>query len=287
MSEVYCRACENDDDDAHFIHIPKDRLDSPAILTNVTKPKPKFPNKRSNQGQRSKTITDDTELSRSIKQLEISSRSGKSSSRNCENNKDKNDEFELGDDVATENPISNSDKLIETMNTKDLIRVRGKEEFPESNDLSFTQNISNQIDNSHSCSKSFIKQHSQKTVCTDDHPLLIGSVDENCTATVQRHFDCDDFNGNGVTKRQNINVMKQMHRIYSTLPKMKKSTFLQQQRHQQQQQQQYQANTNVTNGPPYSIPTRITPDGTTIYYLCDLNKQILKGAFEYFHLNCH
>lgn len=279
MSEVYCRTCENDadnDDDVQFVHIPKDRLDSPAILTNVTKPKQKMPKNKIKSNQRSNN-TDDTGLSRPIKKLEIYSRSGES--RNSENNTYKNDEFELGDDVATEKPISNSDKIIETMNTKDLIRVRGKEEFPattdESNDLPFTQQFDNS--NLNSNSKSFLKQHSQKTVCTDDHPLLIASVDKNDTSTTQRHFECDDFNGNGVTKQQKINVLKQMHRMYSTLPKMKKSTLLQQQ----------QANTNVINGPPYSIPTRITPDGTTIYYLCDLNKQILKGAFEYFHFNCH
>lgn len=103
----------------------------------------------------------------------------------------------------------------------------------------------------------------KKVNCTDNHPLLMtqSSEDDLDSDLKLKHHklrDHEDLNGN-----DSIKFLRQMHRIYSTLPKAKKASAM---------QKMIIQNDRLLK----SVPKRITPDGTTIYYWCDL-PNIVKG----------
>lgn len=72
----------------------------------------------------------------------------------------------------------------------------------------------------------------------------------------------DDFNGNLGTSE------KRLTRIYSTLPKRKRDKM---------HHSRWYAKPNSLR-----VPRRTTPDGTNIYYWCDLPKKALKGGLNFF-----
>lgn len=74
----------------------------------------------------------------------------------------------------------------------------------------------------------------------------------------------DDFNGN-------LGMDKRLSRIYSTLPKRKRDKM---------HHSMWYAKPNSLR-----VPKRTTPDGTNIYYWCDLPKRALKGCLNFFILN--
>lgn len=100
-----------------------------------------------------------------------------------------------------------------------------------------------------------------------DNKVIIDSNTDDSNTTEQIKSDLqlladNDYNGN------NNNRFVRLTRSYSTLPKMKKSSM--------QQQQQ-----NMLNRPIKKFPMRTTPDGTNIYYWCDVPKKQLKGYYYY------
>lgn len=264
MSDVYCRTCEDDnyDDQEHndgeFVRIPKDRLDSPAILTNVTQRKNQR-NKIVQSHKKSTYLSVSSDLQ--IANMSIDTKCDETNADNI--NKNPTEEYEFGDDVVTNedeipNANSNSSKIPSNpIDTNEMIRVRGKEELPVS-----TESI--QVDN-HTISKHMPK----KVICTDDHPLMDDHKD-------QSKSDCENSNmmrsmtDSMASTPEKVSILKRMHRMYSTLPKIKKTTPL-------------EDTAKSANRPPFSIPTRTTADGTTIYYLCDLSKNVIKGGHTIYH----
>lgn len=114
-----------------------------------------------------------------------------------------------------------------------------------------------------------VKQIPNKINCTNDHPLLLDQKCDKQLISDKENIlnNGDDMNGNNsmkTTTMTSTQLLKRMHRMYSTLPKMKKTSAMQQML--------------ISNSRPLKkIPTRLTPDGTTIYYWCDLSKQAIKG----------
>lgn len=322
MSEVYCRTC--DEDDHEVVHIPKNRFDSPAILTNVV-------TKR--KIQKTQTAITATVIQpknvHSIFNVEselempntttaiVANTDRKFHRENIENNKINSEDFELGDDA-----VVSSDELFDNSNlsapkaisqnpiddTKiETIRVyRGKEELPvhssevkakltehklchsfnnrktslensldnivQSNDKldkCDDEDYSNTMNNSKKTSKLLLPG---KVICTHDHPLILhdNKINANIENTepsqqTQSQSQCkisvnnnDGSNSNQSMTMSRHSILKRMHRMYSTLPKIKKK--------------------DTTKCSPYSIPSRTTPDGTTIYYMCDLSKNLIKGS---------
>ncbi|XP_031631344.1 uncharacterized protein LOC116345799 isoform X1 [Contarinia nasturtii] len=293
MSEVYCRACEDEDDDgdAEIVHIPKNRYDSPAILTNITR---KTIKRNNISMQRKFQLGVDSELEIPTV-LELNK---KIQDDDIECMKNIGDDFELGDDV-----VVTSDEIIDgsssppkcaqkQIDTKEMIRVRGKEELPFTSDVqteiinsnqrhsngdkknSSDNNVCNNDDhkiNTPIYNKYSAKQISSKINCTHNHPLIPNVMINNRSAKtvektqIQGQRNLFDNNNRPPTVQSfdKTPFHKQINRIYATLPKMKKQKSL-------------QDTVFNANHPPFSIPTRTTPDGTTIYYICDLAKNITK-----------
>lgn len=318
MSEVYCRACEDDDDQANqYVRIPKEHLNSPAILTNITNrrgqrsrsaSKPKVPNSLF-------SVQNELEIPNATTQDELNTNV-------AENNKNMIEEYELGDDAVVDvtdstgkpNGQANASKnLSNKFDTNEMIRCRGKVELPEllvaSNEdnaenasqqlchspknrhksLNYSKSLDDTISSDDGTNESTLKSKSltskhmpNKIICTNDHPLIPKKIE--CDVAVKReeshikNTSNNDCNGNKSmaetkipkkpTLAERMSILKGMHRMYSTLPRMKKLHTAQQD--------------TEANQPPYSIPMRTTPDGTTIYYLCDLSKNLIKGADSMF-----
>lgn len=82
------------------------------------------------------------------------------------------------------------------------------------------------------------------------------------TVVINDNKKKDDFNGNLGTAE------KRLTRIYSTLPKRKRDKM---------HHSRWYAKPNSLR-----VPRRTTPDGTNIYYWCDLPKKALKGGLNFF-----
>lgn len=81
------------------------------------------------------------------------------------------------------------------------------------------------------------------------------------TVVINDNKKKDDFNGN-------LGMDKRLSRIYSTLPKRKRDKM---------HHSMWYAKPNSLR-----VPKRTTPDGTNIYYWCDLPKKALKGGLNFF-----
>lgn len=281
MSEIYCRACEDDIYDEEYVQIPKDRLNSPAILTNVTQ----------RRGVRLKSNPHRKKSDSMLNShLNLVSPSVINHNKSVDNNQNDNqNSIEYGDDIVTNSEsLNESTDLHETflrnIDTKDVIRVRGKEELPvyseeriesvkspchknpieinksldeASSDIECdtvqSPNSSNETTALNEINRKASIKHLSKTVnCTNDHPLVSNATNDDQTWTKVENNQCDNRNSamtSSMTAPKNIPTQ-----IFSTLPKMKKNTA------------------QPTNRQPLSMPTRVTSDGTTIYYLCDLPK---------------
>lgn len=198
----------------------------------------------------------------------------------CNNNK-KIEEYEWADDAtafdAAELPTT-TEKLhrkvgvLNAIESKLMIRVQGTEELPARQQTtvgkktlngSSKQHLPSVIDNklkTHSIASSSLKSSSSnrsKIISTNSH------VSNDVQPPVERSIDCDDHNGNDGSRLNRLN------RNYSTLPKMKRN-----------------GNQPLHAGherPMKKIPMRTTPDGTNIYYWCDMSKRAIKGlVFFYF-----
>lgn len=295
MSEVYCRTC--DEDDHEVVHIPKNRFDSPAILTNVTK--------RTVQRNKSFHLTMTVKpkihsQTEKFNNIILEDANKKVHKENTENNKNSSEEFELGDDVVVSSDdifyVSNSSSSNATGNmieSNETIRmVRGKEELPVTSEPiqqlrhSFNKKSSTKklIDNK-AIEINAKVQPSEKVVCTHDHPLIIHDNKINAKESGESkpkinqlmknvNDNCRyDNNSNqesmlSPSSFEKYSILKRMHRKYSTLPKMKKIST---------------AQADTADCGPYSIPSR-TVNGIQIYYMCDLSKNLIKGFQTiYFH----
>lgn len=324
MSEVYCRVCDTNEDDLNgeFVPIPKDRLDSPAILTNVTQrrrrtlPNPIIHQKRiySHINGDSDVDGDDNNINITTQKIStmISTATAATTSHEEEKliitNKNSIEDYELGDDVVTNSEFEHTQKNVcKAIDASDLIRVRGKEELveteivyrkksTESKTTSQQINVSNQINNNSSGIEYLEKEEtnketniskttssknmSKRSVCSKDHPLLTNErseekrAGESFNATkIETQNECKNRDNSETSQdttarraSENISFLKRMHNMYSTLPKMKKNSANQ--------------NLPTTANGPHSIPMRITSDGTTIYYICDLPKNVIKGVIK-------
>lgn len=310
MSEVYCRTC--DEEEHEVVRIPKNRFDSPAILTNVTKRKVQQHKIQTNvikpNAHSIFNIESELEMPNINAIIDADRRSDK---KLIENNENNSEDCELGDDVviSSDNIFDNSESSVSkivrnTIDTNDACRmVRGKEELPVASEVQTestqqlcqnynrisSDNMSNDIE-SKRLNKSDVvhkpievnvkiscKQLPDKVICTHDHPLIDSKVNANESTETSETNQIQSKRVNDNSRNNNSNqsmtmsthilerhsILKRMQRMYSTLPKMKKTIA---------------TNTDTANCGPYSIPSRTTPDGTTIYYMCDLPKNVIKGS---------
>lgn len=207
-----------------------------------------------------------------IMSVQKSNQTNRSKENLCswKNNNKKIEEYELADDatsfdgndddiqMSSSSPSlpgkKNMGVLVDDDNAKQMIRVQGKEELPaEQMNTSTTTKPS---------FKNVTKDDAQKTKINgklskkDNIEWLAGR--RNLPKPKLLANSNDDCNGNNCPGRPN----------YSTLPKMRRNGQQQQQkRHDNQHERHMQ------------IPMRTTPDGTDIYYWCDLSKKRLKGYF--------
>lgn len=279
MSEVYCRACDTNDDDLNdgeFVPIPKDRLNSPAILTNVTQRKCRTQtNPVIHQKRIYSSIYGSDNITLNIPTIPTELPTTSHDEKNTNSNKHSIEDYELGDDVATNSEYEHNEiNASKSIDANDLIRVRGKEELPVLSDYDrkTIENKTSQISSEQTClvsganvPKTMSKNVSRRSACSKNHPLLSNEEKEEENfkpSDIEAQYDVmNKDNNENPTTTGNVSFLK---RMYSTLPKMKKIT----------------ANSglpNAVNRPPFSIPMRITSDGTTIYYICDLPKHVIKG----------
>lgn len=280
MSEVYCRTCEDDICDCEngeLVYIP----DSPAILRNVTQQK----DQRTKYGVHPKKLCSIVKIDSEF-EISTASVSTENGPKNLSNvKKDGIDEYELGGDVVSLKAFSR--RASTEIDTKKLIRVRGKEELPVASEvLSVGENQlenhkqsskfsdeSRKIDDQPN-SKTLSKRIPNKVLCANDHPLKSNETETSDNSERPKtKTGSRDWNGNrslitststSASTFKNDSMFKSMNRMYSTLPKMKKITTFE----------------NSANRPPFSIPKKVTSDGTTLYYLCDLPKHLIKGALN-------
>lgn len=336
MSDVYCRTCdENDEDIKHAI----DNINSPACLTNVTV-KRKPVNTVNYQPQHpSSILTVESELEYLNTKMKLQTCANilkanggdsskqeqlKSNSHNCSDNKNNNNisnktngvadtaagvEYEIADDAT----IFNSD-LEDNLNRMNILTdldnkliIHGKEELPAkeqtttieihdqhrenaSNALNIPYHskntlnkgalllLQNAVNNGDTIDKARIlktrsntlpasvnKKASIKVNCTNNHPLL----ESKTSSLTDDEFISDNLVDNGddddAKHRHNKSAIRKMKRLYSTLPRTRKSILDQM---------------SVCHKRTMKhLPTRITPDGTTIFYWCDLSKQAIKGYY--------
>lgn len=282
MSDVYCRTCDIDDTD----------FDSPACLANITPKrggsKPKHRNLLTIESELEiPNVKNEPKKERKLLSVRDKNQENRKNSKEnfCLNGKNNNmkekkvEEYELAQ-LAT--AFDDDDDLsvdvvkmgvLNEFESKIMIRVQGKEELPatqttnartntETSGLINMKNL-NKFASVDNCSSSSSNNHP-----FDSNRILDNLVDntnntanddddrrnmKNKTASKNETLT-DDYNGNDRFDRLN--------RAYSTLPKMKNK----------------QNNVpNVMTRPLRKVPMRTTPDGTNIYYWCDVPKKMLKG----------
>lgn len=282
MSDIYSRKYD-------------EKIDSPACLNHL-------PDKLINQNENLRSSIDEeielTALKQAMKiygiqqpskslNLEKSSPGMSASAIKSSKNSNNSIECELANDVAAV-VLNNHGELIESDSIQiincsandQMIRVQGKEELPvspkdEIKCVACDENCKNTENTFEKCEKvnqkdneneqesinlQQIKRIPKKINCTDNHPLLNDS---------KKNISHDGK----PLKRNDLNGNRRIQRIYATLPKIKKPF---------NQQQNINHNERLTK----RVPMRLTPDGTTIHYWCDLSPKVLKGCrrfrFYYF-----
>lgn len=200
----------------------------------------------------------------------------KLSTTQCQNNNKKIEEYEYADDAIAFNADLSADickmGILNENESKLMIRVQGKEELParQTNANSNVKNLNKYpsvIDNKCSSPNNRTKLNRNKNSDIVLEPN-IEIIDQNTKLKdFTRKFGKiipknnlsrdDDHNGNDGSRDNRLN------RNYSTLPKMKKTGSA----------------SAPYERPMKKIPMRTTPDGTNIYYWCDLSKKMLKGYF--------
>lgn len=253
MSAVYCRACDYDVD-----------FDSPACLANITpkRSKPKHRNLFNIESELEIPNVKEPKKERNLSVKEKKTENRKNVKENCVNGKNNNkkvEEYELAQ-LATafdddDDPSIDMVKMgiLNEFESQLMIRVQGKEELPA------TQTTNTETIGLNNVNLKYSSVDNCSAHALDSNRLLNDAVIDNSNTSNARKIKemknkttTDDYNGNdGRFDRRN--------RAYSTLPKMKNK----------------QTVPNVR--PLRKVPMRTTPDGTNIYYWCDVPKKTLKG----------
>lgn len=261
MSDVYCRTCDDDTD-----------FDSPACLANITpkRGKPKHRNLLTIESELEiPNVKENVKKDRKFAVREKNNENRKNPKENCLNGKNNNkkvEEYELAQ-LATafdDDDLSIDIVKMGVLNEYDsqvMIRVQGKEELPatQTTEPTGTKN------------KVTVNQYSSVDNCSN-HPLdsnriLLDNLVDNTNTSNDRQIKAKS----GVAKNENRSIddynngndggrFDRMNRTYSTLPKMKSKQ-----------------NVPDMMRPLRKVPMRTTPDGTNIYYWCDVPKKMQKG----------
>lgn len=257
MSDVYCRVCDDDID-----------FDSPACLANITpkRGKPKHRNLLTIESELEIPNVKEPKKERKISVREKNNENRKNTKENCLNGKNNNkkvEEYEFAQ-LATDDDLSVDNVKMGVLNeyeSQTVIRVQGKEELPAKQTNTETKGLNN---------VNLIK-YSSVDNCSN-HPLDSNRILDNLvdntktsnelTSTIKSKTG-DQKNETGNEKNDDYNgndgKFDRLNRAYSTLPKMKNKQ-------------------TVPNLRPLrKVPMRTTPDGTNIYYWCDVPKKTLKG----------
>lgn len=261
MSDVYCRACDDDID-----------FGSPACLANITpkRGKPKHRNLLTIESELELPNVKEPKKERKIAVKEKNNENRKNVKENRlngngKNNNKKVEEYELAqlatafDDDLPVDIVKMG--VLNDFDSKLMIRVQGKEELPATQTTN-TNTVTIGLNNVN------LNKYSSVDNCST-HPLDSNrfidnnvSIDNTNTSNTRRikserqktknELSIDDYNGND-------GRFNRMNRAYSTFPKMKNKQ-------------------NVPNLRPLrKVPMRTTPDGTNIYYWCDVPKKTIKG----------
>lgn len=212
MSEVYCKACNPEEED------------TPDCLNYV-------PTK--NDKSTHKTILNVES------QLETGSKGKEVKTSNNKNNNDQrsNREYEIADEAVDNEITAKTDSKFGVLSENDSkVTVLGKEELPM---RSFKKSIS-------------------VPLATKSHPL---SSDDEESKPMLSHHHVDDYNGNF---RDHLKY----HKKCLTIPRsMKKCVSVHE---------------NSFRKALRMVPKQDTPDGTTIFYWCDLSKKMKRGSKVFF-----
>lgn len=279
MSDVYCRTCD------------VESYDTPAILMKVA-PKRTAADRRRHTYHNVLNVNSELEIltananGNETACIDIEHGTLPADSKTCGSFSDSDGcgeratEYELGNDVAASNDEELDNVTIQTaIDMNQMIRVRGKEELPASStetdnaefvvdDILDESDADNVEDNVNEAFGKSLKRIPFKTNCDDDHPLAITQIDYSDepinevgtnTTNNSNALNANDSNGTLSNAPAKASVFERMHRMCGTLPKPQKMVA-------------------SLNRVGHSIPTRTTPDGTTIYYFCNLSKRALKGA---------
>lgn len=252
MSDVYCRACVDDID-----------VDSPACLANITpkRGKPKHRNLLTIESELELPNVKEPKKERKISVREKNNENRKSEKEKClngRNNNKKVEEYEVAQ-LAIDDDLSVDIVKMGVLNDYEsqiMIRVQGKEELPATQTNTETSGLNNVNLNKYSsvdnCSNHPLDSNRILDNLVDNTNMANDRTIESKVKDPKNEISIDDYNGND-------GRFDRLNRAYSTLPKMKNKQ-------------------TVPNLRPLrKVPMRTTPDGTNIYYWCDVPKKTLKG----------
>lgn len=280
MSEIYCRTC--------------DEANSPACLINITPKKVK-----SIKHRNILTVESEIEMPNNLKKKKNCLNSPKKDNGK-NNNRLQDEEYELADDATSLNnvdddlPIGNHEfGLINDLDSKLMIRVNGKEELP----VEQTTNNQQQQQQQQLLQQTKPESNNKKTYPSIElvnlkRPTIINKNTKKSDNNVKKEQQEDDNNKTTIFHSRELDDWKngnfgknigRLTRSYSTLPKRKRTTNHHSMWYNRSTTTQQQQSRNT-------VPTRITPDGTKIFYWCDLSKRTLKGfqiIFKFFSKHLH
>lgn len=243
--------------------------DSPACLTTITKNRP------SNQIKTLLNVESEIEYSKNfnkklvLKKIPPKANKKIKSTKQKELSKTEQDVYEIACEAADADDIHSTDeaefvKILTESDKKHMIRVNGKEELPcveekqkKSCKALFLKKSS---DSKKSPKKSKFSAYKNKINESSDQCVSnnnVNIINSDCHETTTEKESKDESDGNNNRDEKLANELK-----FSTLPMVKKQK----------------------NKRTISIPQRITPDGTKIFYICDLPKKIKKGLFPLHYL---
>lgn len=285
MSEIYCQTCDDKNNSYD--------LNSPACLINISNNRVKqkhrnvlnveseieFSSGKSNSNNLNKGLKNkkllsspkkDKNKSSPKKEPALSSVSATKAVKNESSFEDdrKLEEYELADDATSLNGCDMTDDsgvakigLLNDIDTKLMIRVNGKEEFP------VVEANSSVVDNKRN-SMNYDKFTEFLKVNKKNPKPDIPSTNDNKSSKSNRIpsttiINNDDCNGHKDQLVKNGDQEQDQKR--STLPKIKKPM---------------DPNNYVLNRTMKILPKRRTADGTNIYYWCDISKKKFKGLCE-------
>lgn len=300
MNEVYCRVCDNFNDDAieeiteeaaatAVLSAVNEDADSPACLATVPASN-QINNSRKKKSTNLLNVESELELPGSGTKINVcsviqssieTSKVTPSPKRDAQNNNGSRrvsiEELEFGDDVsaALDDDIDGQTMPILPSGNSDATavhpichtRVQGSEELPVQ-----------QSDTIVSMSIHALGQRIEDVVLEKENTevrLNRGSLGLPIPAKAIKSFQKDDRNGND----------HQTNRVSSTLPKSKSNKEANKEEMSTDVPRMTSNLSKIVtvahpkgNGLRCKVPMRTTPDGTNIYYWCDMSRRTIKGG---------